>query len=396
MNKKRILSLDLFRGMTVAGMILVNNPGSWSFIYGPLKHAKWNGCTPTDLVFPFFLFAVGASIPVALNSKKEISKGRIWTLILKRSLILFGIGLFLNFFGEWSLEHLRIPGVLQRIAFVYFIVSSFYLFLIPDPNKKREFKNDSFWREKFSEGSILLFLLLLLSIHTWVLMNVNVPEAASTSLEEGKDIGAWMDRNIFGEKHLWKFSKTWDPEGFFSGVAALSSALIGMFCGTLLLSEENAKRRILLLMGIGTLLSFGGLFWERFLPMNKSLWTGSYSVYTAGLAFLCVAFFEFFELRNEDQENSNVFPEMIFQPFLVFGKNAILAFAASGLVARTFNLWMIEGSAGKLVSLKVFFYQKLNLLFNSYNASLIYALIQLLIWWGILSLLDKKKIYLKV
>ncbi|AOP36105.1 hypothetical protein A0128_14970 [Leptospira tipperaryensis] len=381
--------------MTVAGMILVNNPGSWSFIYAPLKHAKWNGCTPTDLVFPFFLFAVGASISIAFDSKKEISKGRIWIQILKRSWILFGIGLFLNFFGEWSLENLRVPGVLQRIAFVYFIASSFYLFLIPKTNVDGN-KNDSSWRKKIPDGSIFLFLMFILFFHTWILTTIKVPEALSISLEEGKDIGAWLDRILLGEKHLWKFSKTWDPEGFFSSVAAVASALIGMICGRLLLSEVNRLRRILILFGTGALLTLGGIFWDQSLPMNKSLWTGSYAVYTGGLAFLCVGVFETLESWIQKEGFQKISLETIFQPFLVFGKNAILVFAASGLVARTFNLWMISGDNGKTISMKTFFYSQLHLVFNSYNASLSYALIQLFLWWGILSLLDKKKIYLKV
>ncbi|MBM9579614.1 DUF5009 domain-containing protein [Leptospira sp. 201903070] len=394
-KKKRILSLDLFRGMTVAGMILVNNPGSWSFIYAPLKHAKWNGCTPTDLVFPFFLFAVGASIPIALNSKKETSKGRIWVRILKRSFLLFAIGLFLNFFGEWSLENLRIPGVLQRIAFVYFIVSTFYLFLSSnaDPSEGRN-PDSSFW--KIFEGRIFPFLIFVLFFHSWILTNVVPPGAISVSLEEGKDIGAWLDRVILGEKHIWKFSKTWDPEGFFSGFGAVASSLMGMICGRILLNEENTSRKITLLLALGGLFTLCGLVWDRFLPMNKSLWTGSYAVFTGGLAFLSVFFFESLDVWARRNPIQRVPLENIFQPFLVFGKNAILVFAASGLVARIFNLWLISAENGKTIPVKTFFYWKLNLIFNSYDASLSYALIQILFWWGILSLLDRRKIYWKV
>ncbi|MBM9502588.1 DUF5009 domain-containing protein [Leptospira sp. 201903071] len=396
-KKKRILSLDLFRGTTVAGMILVNNPGSWSFIYAPLKHAKWNGCTPTDLVFPFFLFAVGASIPIALDSKKETSKGRIWIRILKRSCILFSIGLFLNFFGEWSLENLRIPGVLQRIAFVYFIVSSFYLFLIPnsDSDQNGELKNDS-PLHKISDGSILIFLIFVLFFHSWILTNVKAPDLTSVSLEEGKEIGAWLDRILFGEKHLWKFSKTWDPEGFFSGVGAVASPLIGLICGRILLNEGNSTKRIAILFTIGILFTLCGLVWDPFLPMNKSLWTGSYALYTGGLALFSVGFFESLDLWMQKRTIQKVSLENVFQPFLVFGKNAIFVFAASGLVAKIFNLWMIISENGKTVSMKGFLFLKLNSFFNSYNASLSYALIQLLFWWGILSLLDKKRIYFKV
>ncbi|PJZ59371.1 acyltransferase family protein [Leptospira barantonii] len=366
--------------MTVAGMILVNNPGSWSSIYSPLKHAKWNGCTPTDLVFPFFLFAVGASIPISLYSKNGMDRSRVFFGILIRSIILIAIGLFLSFFGEWSFAELRIPGVLQRIGFVYFAVASLYLLF---PGKK-----------------VLFFLIPILFVHTWFLIQVPPPGESIVSLEEGKDIGAWIDRTIFGEKHLWKFSKTWDPEGFFSGISAIASALFGVLCGLILFSKEwTSRNKIVSLFGSGVLLTLVGLFWNTFLPMNKSLWTGSYAVYTAGLAFLCTGIFEFLHvsigIRKEESNRS--FLEMLFQPFLVFGKNAILVFVGSGIVARTLNLWTTIGANGKSISVKVWFYGKLvSVAADPYLASLVYAILHLIVWWGILSFLDKKKIYFKV
>ncbi|PJZ40757.1 DUF5009 domain-containing protein [Leptospira kmetyi] len=367
--------------MTVAGMILVNNPGSWSSIYSPLKHAKWNGCTPTDLVFPFFLFAVGASIPISLYSKNGMNRSKVFLGILIRSLLLVAIGLFLSFFGEWSLSELRIPGVLQRIGFVYFAAASLYLLF---PGKK-----------------VLFFLIPILFVHTWFLIQVPPPGESILSLEEGKDIGAWIDRTIFGEKHLWKFSKTWDPEGFFSGVAAIASSLFGVLCGLILFSKERtSKNRIVSLFGFGVLFAFVGLFWDRSLPINKSLWTGSYAVYTSGLAFLCVGIFELLHVivgfKKDDSNRSSVL-EIVFQPFLVFGKNAILVFVGSGIVARTLNLWTTIGDKGKSISVKVWFYGKLTtLIADPYLASLFYAILHLIVWWGILSFLDRKKIYFKV
>ncbi|WP_061249912.1 acyltransferase family protein [Leptospira alstonii] len=375
-SKNRILSLDLFRGMTVAGMILVNNPGSWSFIYSPLKHAEWNGCTPTDLVFPFFLFAVGASISISLYSKKEINRGRTWLGICIRSATLILIGLFLNFFGEWSFAELRIPGVLQRIGFVYWVVASLYLVF---PGKK-----------------VWIFLIPILLVHTWILVSFSPPGQSIVSLGPGKDIGAWIDRTIFGEKHLWKFSKTWDPEGSFSGVSSIVTSLFGVFCGSILfLKEENGgKKRIPILFGFGILLALVGLLWNRTLPINKSLWTGSYAVYTAGLAFFCIGFFEFLNLQLHARNGSIL--ETLFQPFLVFGKNAILVFVGSGIVARILNLWTIPGENGKSIGVKVYLFSKIVLIADPYLASLLYAIFHLSAWWGILSFLDKRKIYIKV
>lgn len=372
--------MDLFRGMTVAGMILVNNPGSWSAIYSPLKHAKWNGCTPTDLVFPFFLFAVGASISISLYSKNGMSRSGIWSKISVRSLVLIGLGLFLNFFGEWSFAELRIPGVLQRIGFVYFAVASLYLIV---PGKKS-----------------LIALIPILVVPTWILLNVAPPGESAVSLEPGKDIGAWLDRILFGESHLWKFSKTWDPEGFFSGITSIASSLFGVLCGLILSAQETSRnKRTAALFGIGALLTLAGLIWDPSLPMNKSLWTASYAVYTAGLAFFNVSFFEFLSLifsSDRSESDQNVL-EILFQPFLVFGKNAILVFVASGIVARILNIWTTIGENGKAISVKTWIYLRLvGLLSDSYFASLSYALLNLIVWWLILSYLDRKKIYFKV
>ncbi|WP_061205943.1 acyltransferase family protein [Leptospira santarosai] len=368
-NKDRILSLDLFRGMTVIGMILVNNPGSWSYIYSPLKHAEWNGCTPTDLVFPFFLFAVGTSIPISLYSKNGINRSDIWIGICIRSANLILLGLFLNFFGEWSFAELRIPGVLQRIGFVYWVVASLCLVF---PGKK-----------------ILVFSVPILLIHTWILTQIALPGESVVSLEQGKDIGAWIDRTIFGEKHLWRFSKTWDPEGFLSGVASVVTTLFGVLCGFILFLRERKNK----ILGLGILFSFVGLLWDLSLPMNKSLWTGSYSVYTAGLSFLSIWFFEYLSsLIISKGWNLKI----LFQPFLVFGKNAILVFVGSGILARTLNLWTVMNENGKSVGVKVWFFSKLILIADPYLASLLYAVLHLSVWWGILSFLDKRKIYIKV
>ncbi|EMO69653.1 acyltransferase family protein [Leptospira santarosai] len=368
-NKDRILSLDLFRGMTVIGMILVNNPGSWSYIYSPLKHAEWNGCTPTDLVFPFFLFAVGTSIPISLYSKNGINRSDIWIGICIRSANLILLGLFLNFFGEWSFAELRIPGVLQRIGFVYWVVASLCLVF---PGKK-----------------ILVFLVPILLIHTWILTQIALPGESVVSLEQGKDIGAWIDRTIFGEKHLWRFSQTWDPEGFLSGVASVVTTLFGVLCGFILFLRERRNK----ILGLGILFSFVGLLWDRSLPMNKSLWTGSYSVYTAGLSFLSIWFFEYLSsLIISKGWNLKI----LFQPFLVFGKNAVLVFVGSGILARTLNLWTVMNENGKSVGVKVWFFSKLILIADPYLASLLYAVLHLSVWWGILSFLDKRKIYIKV
>ena len=198
----RLLSLDFFRGATVAAMILVNNPGSWAHIYAPLEHAEWNGCTPTDLVFPFFLFIVGVSIAYAMGSRKLDPASHNKTIVkaLKRALILFGLGLFLSLFPKVftepaeAFQHVRIPGVLQRIAVVFFISSVIFL--------------------KTSEKNIFRLFIVLLAVY-WALMTfVPVPGVGYANLEKETNLGAWIDRSVLGEAHLWKSAKTWDFMAF--------------------------------------------------------------------------------------------------------------------------------------------------------------------------------------
>lgn len=189
--QNRLLSLDVFRGLTVAAMILVNNPGDWGHVYAPLLHAHWNGCTPTDLVFPFFLFIVGVSIAFAMgkNSPTVLK-------IARRSVTLFGLGLFLSLYPKFNFETVRIPGVLQRIAIVYFVCSLLYI-------------------KTTRKTQIRLLALVLLAYY--VLMTfVPVPGVGYASLEPETNLGAWVDRTILGTNHLWKAAKVWDPKEFLA------------------------------------------------------------------------------------------------------------------------------------------------------------------------------------
>src|SRR5690606_27661601 len=210
-NSKRLLSLDVFRGATVAAMILVNNPGNWGSIYAPLRHAAWNGCTPTDLIFPFFLFIVGVSIAYAMGSKKADPSLHRQLLIkaFKRALILFGLGLFLSLYPKIfttpieALQTVRIPGVLQRIALVFFISAVIFL--------------------KTTEKNIFRVFIGLLVFY-WAMMTfVPVPGVGYANLEKETNLGAWIDRSILSEAHLWKSAKTWDPEGLFSTIPAIAT-----------------------------------------------------------------------------------------------------------------------------------------------------------------------------
>lgn len=368
---QRILSIDLFRGLTVAGMILVNNPGSWSHMYWPLKHAKWNGCTPTDLVFPFFLIAVGLSIPFSVgNGFSEFYK------ILKRAAILIFLGLFLNFFGEWSLAELRIPGVLQRIGFTYFFCAILYR------QKNLLFRGTLFF-------GILIGYWLLLSF-------VSPPGGDTPTLSEGKDWGAWLDRTVFGEKHLWRFSKVWDPEGLLSSVSAVASVMLGTFLGEYLKASLQKGKRVshfvLFFAIVSGVLFLAGGFWGIDFPINKSLWTSSYVLWTGGYAAATISFFFLLEIRKTFVLG---FAEKFFLPF---GRNALLVFFGSGIFARSLNIIEVIGKNGKNTSLKNYIYSEYykSWINSPELSSFAYSLTVLSIWFLILYALDRKRLYWRV
>ncbi|MEO5911372.1 MAG: heparan-alpha-glucosaminide N-acetyltransferase domain-containing protein [Pelobium sp.] len=304
---KRLLSLDVFRGFTVAAMILVNNPGDWGHIYSPLDHAEWNGCTPTDLIFPFFLFIVGVSIVFALDSKRaDLANHRSLILTaLKRTAILFGLGLLLSLFPYFNFSVVRIPGVLQRIAVVYFICA--VLFIKVD-------------RKVLFQTFIALLLLY------WLAMTlIPVPGVGYPNLEKETNLGAWFDRLIFTEAHLWKSSKTWDPEGLFSTIPAISTGLFGVLMGLTLKSKKRTEEnKVAWLFTYGLIAVIIGLVWDLFFPINKALWTSSYVLYAGGLASMGLGMCYWLI----DVQGFTKFTK----PFVIYGVNAITVFLPQELL----------------------------------------------------------------
>lgn len=376
--KQRLLSLDVFRGATVAAMILVNNPGSWSSIYPPLAHASWNGCTPTDLIFPFFLFIVGVSIAYAMGTKKLDPATHSQTLIkaAKRGLILFGLGLFLSLFPKVftqpidAFSTVRIPGVLQRIGVVFFISSLLFL--------------------KNSEKNILKILIGLLVAY-WAMMTfIPVPGFGPANLEKGTNLAAWVDRLVLGESHLWKSAKTWDPEGVLSTIPAIASCLFGVLVGVYLRRKDVAEGvKVSWLFSIGILALLAGLVWDLQFPINKSLWTSSFVLYTGGWATLILTLCYWLI----DINGYNRFTK----PFVIYGVNAITVFFLSGLMPRIMNMIKVEMSDGKSVGSQTWFYQSyLVPNFSPLNASLAYALLFILFWYLILWIMYKRNIIIKV
>lgn len=367
----RVLSLDVFRGITVAAMILVNNPGSWGHIYWPLKHANWNGCSPTDLIFPFFLFIVGVAIVFAFyNLKNTIPHKTLLLKIFKRGFIIIGLGLFLNLFPYFDFAHERIPGVLQRIGLVYMVCAIIYL--------------------KTSRHS-QYFIFWFLIIGYYLLMNyIPIPGIGNANLDKETNLAAWVDRLLLTQNHTWKQTVTWDPEGVLSTIPAIASCIFGMIMGFIVKTESKpsivAPLR-LIYHGITAIVM--GICFDYFFPLNKSLWSSSYVLFTAGLATVYFSIL-YWLIDIKGYKTGTSF-------FMVFGLNAITVFFGSGVIAKVLNIpYFVKN--GVAVGTKDWLYQNYFVanINNPYLASLIGALTFVLIWYAILWFMCKKNVFIKV
>lgn len=367
----RLISLDVFRGMTIAGMVLVNNPGTWSAIYAPLQHAEWHGITPTDFIFPFFLFIVGVAISLALGKRAEDGVNRqVYLKILRRAALIFLLGLLLAAFPFFELSTLRIPGVLQRIAVCYLIVSLIFL--------------HTNWKQQTLIG---VFLLLAY----WLVMTViPVPGCDVTSIsDKACNLAAYLDRLILTENHIWQQSKVFDPEGILSTVPALVTTLSGVLTGTWLKTARTDAEKVNGIFFFGIVLCALGWCWDFFFPFNKALWTSSYVVYTSGLA-LCFLGFCYWLIDIKGYRKWS-------KPFVIFGVNALALYVGSGLMAKCMYLIKFTGSGGKPVSLQGWIFENIfRQIFSPVNASLFYAICFILVWLGIMWLLYRKNIFIKV
>ncbi len=374
--EKRLRSLDVFRGITVAFMIIVNNPGDWGNLYWPLEHAKWNGCTPTDLVFPFFLFIVGVAIPLA-DSKNNKNFAVNYSKTTIRAMKLFGLGLFLSLFPKFNIETVRIMGVLQRIALVYLIGTILY----------------SITKNNNSGQKILVFYLIMSLLGYYLLMNfVPVPGIGPANLEAETNLGAWLDRTILTEPHLWKAVKTWDPEGLLGTLPATANCIFGIIIGKKLIQQDITEiARIKWMSLVGVLAISIGLLWNLLgFPMNKSLWTSSYAIYTSGLAIIFLSFLYYCIDHKSILKKTGFFE--------TFGVNAILAFFLSGLIPRVMGLIKIQNLNGEAISSTQYLYKSYILPFftEPKNASLLAALIFLFILFIPFYLMRKNNFFVKI
>ncbi len=396
--RERLLSLDVFRGITVAGMLLVNDPGSWAHIYPPLEHAAWHGWTPTDLVFPFFLFIVGITTSLSLAGRRARGddEGAIMRQILRRGALIFLFGLLVNWFpgftwGEVAgvadptffqrvvdrLYHVRLLGVLQRIGLAYTAAA-----LITSRTTLRQ--------QVAIVGALL--------VGYWVVMTaVPVPDhgllGAAVLDQPARTMAAWVDRLLLDwgplGNHIWLSSRTWDPEGVLSTVPATSTAMFGVMAGRWIGQRRPIHERLTGMFAVGALGMVLGLVWSWTFPINKSLWTSSYALFTAGMAAVALATVLWVvEVQRVTRWT---------RPFVAFGVNPTIAFVGSGVLARIIYSIVKVEYGGERVPLQSAIYQSL---FASWlpplNASLAFALSYVLLFLLVLSVLHRRNIIFKV
>ncbi|MDX6182008.1 DUF5009 domain-containing protein [Flavobacterium sp. Fl-77] len=421
--KDRIISIDVLRGLTVIMMTIVNNPGSWSHVFPPLLHAEWNGCTPTDLVFPFFVFIMGAAIPLAIPYKKFDAE--VFGKILVRSLRIICLGLYLNFFnridifelsgiplllaklvltfavgyalmgsfpqkikillvtiifsgfiilaysGIEAYQDVRLPGVLQRIGIVYFFSAIIYL-----------------------QTSIRMQFIIVagLLLGYWALMTlIPVPNIGYANLDPGTNLSAWLDHLIL-ENHMYIETKTWDPEGLLSTIPAIGTGLLGVIIGQTFNSSASPTEKAKKMAIISIILIVLGLLWSMVFPINKSIWTSSYVLFAAGFTTLFLTFFYYIiDIKNRQKGT---------QLFVIWGVNPMIVFFGSGIIPRMLSMITFENpkEIDATINLQNYLYQYWIVPFftNPMMASLAGALVYVLIWFGILWVFYKNKLIFKV
>ncbi|MXX68199.1 MAG: DUF5009 domain-containing protein [Gemmatimonadales bacterium] len=354
----RVVSLDAFRGLTIASMILVNNPGSWSYVYAPLAHAEWHGWTPTDLIFPYFLFIVGVAIPFSFSRRlaEGADRGRLFRHVVRRSLMLIGLGLAMRAIPDFDVFDMRLYGVLQRIGLVYCAAAALYL-----------------WgsaRLRWAALGILLF-------GYWALV--------AGDLSPDGNLGARIDRFIMGDR-LWQ--GTWDPEGLLSTLPAIGTSLLGIFCGEWLRSDRSGIKLSRGMWIAGAWLVVLGLAWDMVFPINKNLWSSSYVLFTAGTALLLFGAM-YWIVDAKRLRGAWV------TPFVIYGMNSIAVFVASGMFAKTLARIRVGGDEG--TSLSAWLYEHA---FRSwagdYGGSLSFALAQVLFWLAVMWLLHRRNIHIRI
>jgi predicted acyltransferase len=361
----RILSLDVFRGGTIAAMILVNNPGTWSAIYPPFEHAEWHGWTFTDLVFPFFLWIVGVSITLSTAKRVERGddRGRLFLHIVRRSVLIYAVGALLTLVPYFRFATMRIPGVLPRIAVCYLIGATIFLFT--------------------GLRGRVLWIAGLLTVY-WVMVMQYPLQPPRETLE------AHIDTMLLSG-HMWSQSakEGYDPEGLVSTLPAIATVLFGILAGMLLQAKRSMEEKAAWLFFTGNLLLFAGLELSTWMPINKKLWTSSFSVFMAGMAFVVFACCYW----AVDVKGWKRFS----RPFAIYGMNAITVYALSGLLAKTLGLIKVMNAAGTWVSLQTWIFESwFAPLAAPKNASLLFAIANVLLLYAVAYFMYHRKWFVRL
>ncbi len=358
-STKRLISLDMLRGLTIALMIVVNDPGSWEHLYWPLAHASWHGITITDFVYPFFIFIVGVSI--ILSSSKQLDAGadkkkmkkKIWI----RSLKIFGLGILLNLFPDFNFMELRIPGVLQRIAIVYLVCAHIGL--------------ATNWK-----GQVRIAVFLLVGY--WLaMMLIPVPGIGAGVLEPGKNLAAWIDSVVIP---LRMYQGTWDPEGLLSTLPAIATGITGMLAGQLLKQDMDIEKKLNYMFFIGLMCVLVGYTWDLVFPFNKNLWSSSFVMFTSGWAFMsfaaCILIVDVHGYQKVAKFG------------VIYGSNAITIYVLAGMLPVLLN--------GVLGVKGLFFNGLVDIGMAPKLASALWAFLYMFICFIPAYILYKKKIFIKV
>ena len=369
----RLLSVDVFRGIAVAGMLLVDYPGDEAAAYWPIRHAQWNGWTAADLIFPSFVFLMGISVVMSFSTrlKRGETRQQIALHAAKRSLILFALGVFLNGAPEFHLASWRIEGVVQRIAICYLAASVLFL-----------------WTE--TRGLIIAAVICLLGY--WALMRLipvpglGLPGRDIPVLAPDQNLVDWIDRALFSGR---LYNTTHDPEGVLSTIPAIATAIAGVLTGRWLRSERGAPAKAVGMAVAGAASLAVGLLWSRWFPINKNVWTSSFAVFTAGFALIFLALlYWIIEIRGWRGRWT--------MPFLVFGMNAIIAFCFDELLWAPLYYGHAKASDGKIIGWQQYLNGQLLKIASPANASLIFAFGAVLTVWVLLWLLYRQRILVKI
>jgi predicted acyltransferase len=361
----------VFRGLTVVGMVFVNNPGDWGHLYWPFDHAEWHGWTPTDLIFPWFLFIVGVAGVFSLEKRMAggADRGDLARHAFRRGMTIVLVGWLMAFYPFVPLldrlARLRIPGVLPRIG-VTFVLGTWIVLAA--------------WKRRVA--GVAAAVVALLALHTWLLLGTGYDLTPAGNVQRAVDLALLKG-------HLWKNAQGWDPEGIVSTLTAIATMLTGTLTGFLLRSEADVKEKVSQLFVWGAVATSAGLLWGRSLPINKNLWTGSYVVFTSGAAVLalvlCVLVVDVLGWKKP------------LAPFVTFGTNPLLVFVLSGLLAKTMGLVKVADPAGTSISLHAWLYRTaFSWIADPTIRSHAFALVTIAFWWAVLRAFEKRGWFWKI